>query len=185
MKNTRRTLLASAGAALLAAALGTGCASRPEVRHLQDPATDLAQYRSFAFFEPARPGAFSDPAGMRLRQAVREQMEQRGYRFDETAPELRVNVVVTLVEHPEIRSAPGTRGPWMYRGGDIETISVRDGTLVIDLVDMERRALVWRGMAEGRVESAALRDPGTLLADAVREVFAVLPGRAGASLAKR
>ncbi len=179
MPRTRRALLASAFSVTVGSTLLAACAAQPELRHQQEAGTDLSRYERFAFFDAtqARPQGYTDLATARLREAVRAELERRGYRYDEARPELRVNLMAALIERQDLRAVPAARGPWPYRTGAVETVEVREGTLVIDLVDAARMALVWRGVAEGRVDDRALANPGGLLGDAVREVLAALPAR--------
>lgn len=157
------------------AALAAGCASRPNVRHDQDPTADLSAYRTFGFYDRVD-GGYSSLVGKHLQKATREQLEQLRYVYSDQNPDLRVAMFLRVAEHPELRSTPG-RGPYGYRGwnGGIETVTVREGSLRIDLVDTRRNALVWQGVAEGRVDRKAMRDPGLALHAAVAEIFADYP----------
>jgi type IV pilus biogenesis protein CpaD/CtpE len=160
---TRRAALATL------AALMAGCAASPHVRSDQDPDVDLRAYRTFAFYDVP----VSAPAsliGRHLRQATREQMERQHYVYSEQQPDLRVAMWLVLTEHPELRST----GAYRYRGRaeGVETMRVREGTLRIDLVDTRRNALVWRGVAEGRVDADTLDQPARAVQQAVAEIFA-------------
>jgi hypothetical protein len=155
-------------AAALAAVAGlAACAAPIAVRHDQDPAVDLRSYRTFAFYDEAD----AIPAsliGRHLKQAAREQMERQNYLYSERNPDLRVAMLLMVQEHPELRS---TGRP--YRGwGGVESTMVRDGTLRIDLVDTQRNALVWQGVAEGRVDADAMRNPAQAVQQVVAEIFA-------------
>jgi hypothetical protein len=166
----RRAALAALGTAALAVV--AACAAPIDVRHDQDPAVDLRAYRTFAFYGEPAIGP-SSLIGRHLMQATREQMERQHYTYNERDPDLRVALLLLVHEHPELRSMPG-RGPYGYRGfgGGVESTLVRDGTLRIDLVDTRRNALVWQGVAEGRVDAEAMRNPGRAVRDVVAEIFA-------------
>ncbi len=166
---------------VFALALLAGCASQPDVRHDQDPAADLRAYKTFAFYDypAASHASYAELLGQRLRQATREQLERRDYVYDPSNPELRVNLQLRVTDKQEIRSAPGGRGFYGYRAwpnANIETVDVRQGTLAIDLVDAARNALVWHGVAEGRIDSKAMQQPGPAIEAAVGEIFAQFPG---------
>jgi hypothetical protein len=156
-------------AALALAGLAAGCTAPLQVRSDQDPEVDLRAYKTFGFYdEPAL--APASLIGRHLRQATREQMERQQYVYSERQPDLRVALWLLLTEHPELRST----GPHRYRGwaGAVESARVRDGTLRIDLVDTRRNALVWRGVAEGRVDAEAMNQPALAVQRAVAEIFA-------------
>jgi hypothetical protein len=158
--------LAATSVAVLAA-----CAAPLEVRHDQDPAVDLRTYKTFAFYDEPALGPAS-LIGRHLVQATREQLERQQYVYSERNPDLRVALLLLVREHPELRGTPG-RGAYGYRGfGGVEGTLVRDGTLRIDIVDTRRNALVWQGVAEGRVDAKSMRNPGQAVHDVVAEIFA-------------
>lgn len=164
-----------------------GCATGPNVRVDRDPASQPSQYRTFAFYEPSasQPARYSTLTAERLRAATRARLESLGYVYAEQAPEMRVNFVVAVQDRQDVRASTTTpRGVPVYRawGGyvDLDTVHYKVGTLAIDLVDARRNALVWRGIAEGRLDEKALREPGDTVAQAVNAIFAKLPA-AGAS----
>lgn len=168
----------AAGTALLAlVALAAGCTTRPDVRHDHDPAADFKAYKTFAFAEPGG-GAYTSLLDARLRQATRLEMERLDYVFNERNADLRVHLLVQVAERQELRATPGGRGLYGYRGwsGGIDTVDYRQGTLRVDLVDVRRHALVWKGVAEGRLPSAAVKNPGAAIDAVVHEVFAGFPG---------
>ncbi len=83
--------------------------------------------------------------------------------------------MVQVADRVELRSVPTGRGFYGYRGlshGGVETVDYRQGTLRIDLVDSQRRALVWQGVAEGRLDAKAIHSPGPSVDAAVGEIFA-------------
>lgn len=165
------TLVLSLAAALL---LGLGgCASKPEVHHDREPGVNLRAYKTFGFYE-GMPVAYETLLDARLRQAAREQMERQGYVYSEGAPDLRVNLLLRVVDRQELQ----TRGGMGYRGwgSALETREVRDGQLTVDIVDTRRRALVWKGVIGGRVGDDALKDSGKAIGDAMATLFAAFPG---------
>lgn len=165
-----RRALAGLGLAATAALLAA-CAAKPTVHRQQDPEADLSAYRTFAFY-PSPDGAYPSLLEQRLRQATRRRLEAQHYVYDERQPDLRVNYRLQVVQQPVLQStpAPGRLG---YRGwsSGVETVIVRQGTLVIDLVDARRNTLVWRGIAEGRLDAKAAEQPWPVVDAAVAELF--------------
>jgi Domain of unknown function (DUF4136) len=169
---------------VLLLALVAGCASGPAVLVDRDPTADLAAYRTFAFFDRADTdsGRYSTILTQHLRRATRAQLERLGYVYDERAPQLKVNFLLNVEERQELRTSPsslgfvGPRGYRVWRGYDVDTVSYKAGTLRIDLVDASRSALVWQGVAQGRVGGDALRNPGSAIDRVVAEVFSNFPG---------
>jgi hypothetical protein len=64
-------------------------------------------------------------------------------------------------------------------GGAVDSAYYRQGTLSVDLVDVRRNALVWQGVAEGRVDTPAANDPGSAIEAAITEIFAGFPDGKG------
>jgi hypothetical protein len=166
-------------ALLLAAALAAGCTTQPQVRHDHDPSVDMQAYKTFAFYEADRPGAgsYTTLVEARLKETTRRQLEQYRLVYSDSNPDLRVNLMLQVVEKQELRPAPGARTPPVYRGwAGVESVDYRQGMLWIDLVDARSHKLVWRGVAEGRIGDTQMRDPGATIDEAVRAVFTGLPG---------
>jgi Domain of unknown function (DUF4136) len=171
------------GLAVLAT-LVAGCASGPAIVADRDPSADLESYATFAFFERSDTdrNRYSTLVTEHLKRATRAELERLGYVYDESAPALRVNFLLDVQEREELRASPtglGFAGPRGYRawgGYDLTTVSYKAGTLRIDLVDVERRALVWQGVAEGTLDAAALENPGAAIGRVVAHMFSNFPG---------
>ena len=172
MNTFRRSLLLGLAAIALA-----GCASRPDVSRIADPDVDFRSYRTFGFVQADDPQLID----RRVLAAARSQMERRGYAFDDLAPELLVNVAAVVEERQGLRAAPGGFPSW----SGVETEDYRLGRMAIDLVDAQRRQVVWHGSAEGRVTPAMLRDAGTAVEKAVGAIFEAFPVKARAPVAVR
>jgi hypothetical protein len=172
---TRRAVALGALALGAAALMTAGCATRPDVRTDQEPGSDLTAYRSFAFYEPVQSG-YHSLLESHLRRATREQLERHQLRYDDRAPDLLVNYALQVLDKQELQST--VRGGVRYRGWSaesLETVDVRQGTLLIDLVDARRQALVWRAVAEGRLDSQALKQPAATIDAVVGEMFMRFP----------
>jgi hypothetical protein len=168
-----------------------GCASGPEVRVDSDPAVNVASFRTFAFFEPLATdnAGYSTLVTTRLKSAARREMEARGYVYDAAKPALLLNFQLNIQERTDIRSSPsaGVRyggyygyrsyGAWAGYPADIETTHYKVGTLNIDVVDAERKALVWQAVGEGRIKKESVKNPGPAIDNAVALLMADLPSR--------
>ncbi|HEU4530385.1 MAG TPA: DUF4136 domain-containing protein [Steroidobacteraceae bacterium] len=182
-------------AALSSLVLIAGCASGPKIIVDKDPGVDMTAFKTFGYFDQVATdrAQYTTIITNRLKQATRDQLERRGYRYTEESPDLRVNFYLKVVEKQEVRSSPsvgvGYGGFYGYRGGaygawasypyDVDTVDYRQGTLSIDLVDAKKNALVWQGLAEGRVSEEARKNPGPAIDAVVAEIFANFPNGPG------
>jgi hypothetical protein len=168
--------------ALLCAAILAGCASAPATHVERDPQASLPAYRTFAFYREPGVGRaqYTTIVGNRLEQSTRAQLQRLGYVYDESSPDLRVNIVLKVQERQDLRSTPA-RGPAPYRywgPASVETVNYRQGTLAIDIVDARRNAMVWRGVAQDRISKKDMQNSGETIDAVVRELFASYPRQA-------
>ena len=186
-RNAGRWLMA-AGVLLLAA-----CATGPRVTSDMDPSANFGQYRSFAFYSPlAIEGqGYATLTSGRTKDAARRQMEARGYVYDETSPDLWVNLNAYMQEKTDVVNTPEVDYDYYYSYRARRYVSVpywrdrtdvytyTEGTLNVDLVDAKQNRLVWTGVAVGRVGRTKPEERGAKIDAAVAEIFLRYPYRAG------
>jgi hypothetical protein len=54
---------------------------------------------------------------------------------------------------------------------NIETVDYQAGTLSVDLVDAKTNALVWQGLALGKVKKQAYKDPAAMVDAVIADIF--------------
>lgn len=149
---------------LLACAVLLSACQTTKVNYDFDASRDFAAYRSWAWKEPAvqyrpeDPRIKSDLTEQRIRQAVADQLDQRGLRPAATGAKADVNVRTYLIvedRQQQITTNYGGAwgGPWngywgapMYN--ETRNVSYKVATLQIDLLDGKDGKLVWRGSDE-------------------------------------
>lgn len=179
----RRSVLTTALLFCIAA-----CTSGPKVRVDADPSADLASYKTFAFFEDLATdkSQYSTMITSRLKDATRRELKRRGYEEAADQPNLRVNFSTNLESRTEVQSTPSaSAGFYGYRGGmygawggyptDVHTTHYQQGTLVIDLVDAQKRQLVWQAVAEGRLSKKAIENPAESIDALIADMFEKYP----------
>jgi hypothetical protein len=183
-------------AIVVAAALVGGCASSgPDVRADFDPSADFGKYRTYGFLAPQSTNAteFKSIATQILQSAAAREMEARGYTRSDT-PDLAINFKGKLEEKTDIESTPapyygpsyGYRGwygaPYGGMGGtEVTTRHYKVGTLVMDIIDREKRQAVYQGGYEDVVSKKMLENREATLNAAVATMFAKYPFVAGQS----
>ncbi len=136
-----------------------------QVERDYDASRDFAGYRSWSWQEPALqyrpddPRVKSDLTEQRIREAVSQQLDQRGLRPAPAGSVADLKVQVWLIVEPrqDQVSTHYSTGYWGgawggYWGGPIQTetrtVDYKVATLQVDLLDGKDGKLVWRGSAE-------------------------------------
>ena len=184
-------------ATLAVAALGLGgCASGPEVRGDYDKSADFGKYRTYGFVAQTSPdggGEYRSLALQMLQRAATREMEARGYRLADS-PDLAINFQGKLEEKVDVESTPAPYyGPgWGYGGWygapyggwggtEVTTRRYNVGTLVMDIVDREKRQVVFQGGVEGVVTKEMRENREASINNAVAAIFSKYPFVAGQS----
>ena len=178
--------------ALVALSLAlAACESGPKIRANTAPGANLQAYKTYTF--PAKLGTdrgdVQTPLTGYFKEAVRREMDARGYQFVEGGvADLWVNFHVQARDQTDVRSTPtpyyggyygyrgGAYGAWVYGGNEVETIHYKVGTCNIDVVDASKKQLVWEGLAEGKLTEKALKDPRAAVNLVVTEMYKQFPG---------
>ena len=182
-------------AVLVAAAALTGCASGPDVRGDYDRSADFSKYKTYNFL--AEKGAdgteFKSIAQQMIQDAAAREMEARGY-VKAQDPDLLLNFKGKLEEKTDIQSTPapyygpsfGYRGwygapygAYGYGATEVSTRRYNVGTLVMDVIDREKRQAVFQGGLEDVVTSKMMQDKQGTLTNAVAAIFSQYPFVAG------
>ena len=182
-------------AVTLGACATSGSTPKLKIRTNVDPEAKFGSYRSYGFV--AQPGT-NEGSGkatamtIYFMQAVRHEMDSRGYRYTEESPDLLVNFNVQARANSDQTSVSPTygysTGYYAYRAGlyglpvviseGQETVSYRAGTGNVDIVDAHRKVLVWEGIAEARISEDMVANPGPAIGEVIAEMFEQYPGKA-------
>src|SRR5690606_39521151 len=57
------------------------------------------------------------------------------------------------------------------------TVTYKVGTINVDIVDAEKKQLIWEGVSEGRVSQEAMQNPKATINAVVTELMRQYPGR--------
>lgn len=125
-----------------------GCAS-VNVNSAYDPGTKFDTYDTYNWIEtPAQnPTNQNPPVAENIQTAVNLELESKGYSVDPVSPDFLVAL------HAANRSVNVqswgyfTRRPWYRNAAEVQKI--KDGTLIIDIIDAKSKEMVWRGTAVG------------------------------------
>jgi hypothetical protein len=178
---------------LALAVLAAGCATTraPQTRIDYDRTVDFSVYRTYGFPKETGTdrGGYSTLMTSYFKNSISTAMDARGYKYTESNPDLLVNFFMNTRERTEIESAPRFStgfGYYGYRYGlynawpryDYDrTVTYKVGTINVDIVDAEKKQLVWEGVSEGRVSEQAMENPKVTVNAVVTELMRQYPGK--------
>ena len=177
---------------LISALLVAGCAttSGPKTRIDYDKSVDFSVYRTYGFPEETGTdrGGYSTLVTSYFKNAISTAMEARGYKYSEEHPDLLMNFFMNTRDRTETRPdlfsgygyygyRAGIYSPWPHY--QERTITYQVGTINVDIVDAEKKQLVWEGVAEGRVSEEAMANPKVVVNAVVTDLMRQYPGRPG------
>ena len=180
---------------IVATALLAGCASQPKVLSDYDKSADFARYRTFGFVTQvgADSTEFKSLAVQTMQAAATRQMEMRGYTLSDT-PDLVINFTGKIEEKADVESVPAPYygpgwgyggfygapyGGWGAGGTQVTTRRYNVGTLVMDIVDREKRQAVFQGSVSDVVTKEMMANREAAITGAVNRIFASYPFVAG------
>jgi Domain of unknown function (DUF4136) len=179
-----------AALAVLIAGCATNRASNTRVDY--DKTADFSVYRTFGFPKETGTdrGGYATLVTSYFKSSITTAMEARGYKYSEERPDLLVNFFMNTRERTELRPGASSFSPafgyYGYRRGlydpwpmydDDRTVTYKVGTINVDIVDAEKKQLIWEGVSEGRMSSEAMANPKVTVNAVVTELMRQYPGR--------
>lgn len=172
---------------LLASLVVTAAAcSTLQVTSDWDHTVNFSRYRTFDFREGTR---ISDSLiERRIDRGILSQLQAKGLRRDESSPDLLVYTHVRISNQRQIDYNTFGYGGWYGWGGwrtggwgpTVATVrEIPVGTLIVDLVDARKKALVWRGTATDTISADPNSRSQEKVDQALAKVFATFPPAPG------
>ena len=128
-----------------------------------DKEADFNSYKTFAFFKTGIDKAeISDLDKRRILRAIESELLAKGFTKSEN-PDMLVSIFTKSQQRVDVYNntwgwggyGPGWGGygpGWGYGFYNQPNVSVKsEGTLFIDLIDMEKKELIWQGMGTGYI----------------------------------
>lgn len=121
-----------------------------------DKNASFDQYKTFAFYKPGiDESKINDLDKRRILRAVEAELLAKGFTKSET-PDLLVSMFTKSREKVNVyNNGFGPYGygwgwsPWYWNNYNTSVSTSTEGTLYIDLIDANKKELVWQGMASG------------------------------------
>jgi len=178
------------------------CSSGPDLRSDSDPSADFSQFKTYGFFDEYSTDEkeYTTLVTQYFKDALRAEMNGRGYVYTTQNPDLLVNFHANFSEKLRVSSSPsygvgvgmGYPGYYGYRGAHYGTYAsynynttnvsqYTEGTVNIDLVDARKKQLAWEGVAVGKVNEKKIADLQNAVSRTVVAIMVQYPYKAGSS----
>lgn len=174
---------------LLGAVLLLASCSTVRVASDYDKDTNFSDYKTFAFYKPGIDKAeISDLDKKRVLRAVEEQMLAKGF-TKSSNPAVLVSIFTKAKERVDVyQNNFGFNGGWGWGGGfwggpwgwnngfNSNTVSrTTQGTLYIDLIDANKKQLIWQGQGTAPLVSGDVNKREERINLIVQEIMEVYP----------
>ncbi|MBA2745561.1 MAG: DUF4136 domain-containing protein [Flavisolibacter sp.] len=130
-----------------------GACSSVHVASDYDKKADFSKYKTYAFYKTGIDKVeISDLDKKRILRSIEEVMTSKGYTKSEN-PDLLVNFFTKSTEQVNVNNGWGYGygfgwNPWMW-GGMASVYTNTEGSLFIDLIDANKKDLIWQGEGVG------------------------------------
>jgi hypothetical protein len=143
---------------LLAFLLIPACAYAQDVHYNYAPGTNFAAYKTYQWVDIPNGSAPDQLIDQAIKRAIDEQLVEKGLTKVEKGADLYIGYQAVIKEEKEVNLWGTGGGPWGLGGwggfntaqGQTSTIPV--GTLVVNVLDREKKQLIWRGDASKTVD---------------------------------
>jgi len=161
------------------------CSSPLKVITDYDTKADFSRFNTFSFYQLTDKGpGLSELNQQRIINAIRDELTKKGLKEDLNNPDLLVNATAIVTEKKQVTSTnyynyggyyrPYRWGP-TYIGPTVYNVSeLREGSLVIDIIDASSNHLVWQGTGNKEIDTG-LKEPETEIPSAIAKIFTEFP----------
>ncbi len=146
-----------------------------------DTTTNFKQYKTFAFYKKGiDKAAISDLDKKRILRAIESEMLAKGFTKSST-PDVLISIFTKSREKVNInQNNMGWNwgyGPWFY-GNNFNNVQVSqqtEGTLFIDIIDTNKKELIWQGVGSGALKMANRAKKEARIKEFVQKILSEYP----------
>jgi len=143
-----------------------------------DPDYDFSKLKTFGFLPIPEDSGIDQLNANRFGDAIKNEMTAKGYTVSEKA-DFGVALLFGKQTKTNITSYGYGYGPYWGRYGGASNIDVSqydEGTLIIDVIDLNKKELVWRGTGTGALNpNATVEERTANINNAVAQILAQFP----------
>jgi hypothetical protein len=166
-----------------------GCAPGIKVSTDYDRAADFSLYKTYTIADFSKNDEVSELNAVRIKNAIRDNMQQKGFIETSVDADLLVNAVtmkklkMTVTANSNFYGYGGVYRPYSYYGAGVgmanttyNTNEFIDGSLMIDIVNNKEKKLLWQGIGNAEIDKAP-NNPERFIIDAVTKIMTGFPPR--------
>ena len=145
-----------------------------------DREANFEQYKTFAFFKPGIDKAeISDIDKRRILRAIEAELMAKGM-TKSASPDVLVSLFTKSRERINVNDNyyGGFYYPWYYGPSPVTVSQYTEGTLFIDLLDANKKELVWQGIGTGALSISSVERKEARIKEFVAEIMAEYPPNA-------
>ncbi|MBU2922867.1 DUF4136 domain-containing protein [Winogradskyella psychrotolerans] len=150
-----------------------------------DREANFENYKTFAFFKPGIDKAeINDLDKRRILRAIESELMAKGYTKSET-PDMLVSIFTKSNQRVDIYNNAwgygawgwGGYGGWGWRSGwnNNQVSTTTEGVLYIDLIDANKKELIWQGSGTGNLETRSVEKKEARINEFVSQMLAQFP----------
>lgn len=142
-----------------------------------DTKADFNSYKTFAFYKKGIDKApISDLDKKRIMRAIERELLAKGMTKSET-PDVLVSLFTKSRQRVNVSDNyyGGYYYPWYYGTRPYNVSQYTEGTLFIDLIDAEKKELVWQGIGTGALTTRTVERKVKRINEFVKEILSKYP----------
>ncbi|GAA4240536.1 MULTISPECIES: DUF4136 domain-containing protein [Winogradskyella] len=150
-----------------------------------DREANFENYKTFAFFKPGIDKAeINDLDKRRILRAIESELMAKGYTKSEN-PDMLVSIFTKSNQRVDIYNNAwgsgawgwGGYGGWGWRSGwnNNQVSTTTEGVLYIDLIDANKKELIWQGSGTGNLETRSVEKKEARINEFVSQMLAQFP----------
>lgn len=150
-----------------------------------DRETNFDTYKTFAFFKPGIDKAeINDIDKRRILRAIEAELLAKGYTKSEN-PDMLVSIFTKSNQRVDVYNNAwgsgawgwGGYGGWGWRSGwnGNQVSTTTEGMLFIDLIDAQKKELIWQGSGTGNIETSNIEKKEERIKAFVSEMLTQFP----------
>ena len=142
--------------------------STVNVNYDYDTGYDFTQLKTFGFLPVPADAGLDQLNAQRIGDAITKELTEKGYTLSKDA-DFGVAMHFGKQTQTDIQSwgyGYGRMGAWGPGAGNVSVTQYDEGTLIVDFIDMDKKALVWRGSGSGAVDDNANTEKRTQMINA-------------------